>query len=172
MGGRIAVETSAGSGSTFRIMLPLQRTRATRLESHDTTFGDTSLDAAGVGLRILVAEDNEVNQLIVQTMLTQFGHTCDIVADGNEAVAHVERGGYDLVLMDIQMPQLDGIAATRRIRTLEGSAAHIPIVALTANAMVEERASYLEAGMDDYVSKPIEMKELLQAIGRALRKSA
>ncbi len=170
MGGRIAVETSAGSGSTFRIMLPLQRARSTRLESHDTQF-DTSLDAAGIGRRILVAEDNEVNQVIVQTMLTQLGHTCDIVADGHEAVARVQRGGYDLVLMDIQMPQLDGIAATRQIRALDGSAASIPIVALTANAMVEEKAAYLEAGMDDYVSKPIEARELRQAIGRALGKS-
>jgi signal transduction histidine kinase/ActR/RegA family two-component response regulator len=170
MGGRIAVETSAGRGSTFRIMLPLQRAVSTRLEPADTQF-DAALDMTGGGLRILVAEDNEVNQIIIRTMLTQLGHSCDVVGDGSEAVAKATQGSYDLVLMDIQMPHLDGIAATRQIRAMDGSAGHIPIVALTANAMVEERAAYLEAGMDDYVSKPIEARELTQAITRALGKS-
>ena len=170
MGGRIAVETDAGRGSTFRIMLPLQRVQSTRLETPDTQF-DAAPDISGGGLRVLVAEDNEVNQLIIRTMLTQLGHACDVVGDGSEAVDRVKQGGYDLVLMDIQMPLLDGIAATRQIRAMDGSAGHVPIVALTANAMVEERAAYLEAGMDDYISKPIDTKELIQAIARTLDKS-
>ena len=80
----------------------------------------------------------------------------------------VQARTFDLVLMDIQMPNLDGLSATRQIRALEGSAADIPIIALTANAMVESRAAYLEAGMDDHVSKPIETKELVRAITRAM----
>jgi signal transduction histidine kinase/ActR/RegA family two-component response regulator len=169
MGGRIAVETSAGSGSTFRVMLPLQRSQSTRLELPDTQL-DAAADMVGDSLHILVAEDNEVNRIIISTMLSQLGHTCELVGDGSEALERVRRNSYDLVLMDIQMPHLDGMAATREIRELDGSAAHVPIVALTANAMVEERAAYLEAGMDDYVSKPIESKELVQAIARARSK--
>ena len=83
-------------------------------------------------------------------------------------LAKVTASTYDLVLMDIQMPNLDGMAAARRIRALDSSVAHIPIIALTANAMVEDRDAYLEAGMNDHVSKPVEAKELAAAIARAL----
>ena len=103
-------------------------------------------------------------------MLSQLGHTCDLVGDGSEAVERVRRKSHDLVLMDIQMPQLDAIAATREIRALNRSAAHVPIVVLTASAMVEERAAHLEGRMDDYASIPIEAKEPVQAIARALSK--
>ena len=117
------------------------------------------MGAAG-GLHILVAEDNEVNQHVVRAMLSNMGHSCEMACDGLEVVAKVMAGRFDLVLMDIQMPNLDGLAATRRIRALAGSVAHIPIIALTANAMVEDKQAYLEAGMNDHVAKPIEIGKL------------
>jgi signal transduction histidine kinase len=120
------------------------------------------------GLRVLVAEDDMVNQMVVRAVLEQLGHGCDLVASGEEVVAQVQRGGYDLVLMDIQMPGMDGVEAARAIRALRGPLAQIPIVALTANAMIEDRASYLAAGMDDYVSKPVSAKRLAQALTRAV----
>ena len=166
MGGRIEVETEVGRGSTFRVALTLQRGQSPQI-----AVPDTQVDASGdmvAGLRILVAEDNEVNQIVISATLEQQGHTCDIARDGLEAVAKVKANIYDLVLMDIQMPGLDGLAATRLIRALESDVAHIPIVALTANAMVEDRRACIEAGMDDHVSKPVEGKELARAIARVL----
>ena len=118
------------------------------------------------GLRILVAEDNGVNQILIKAMLDQMGHFSDIVANGIEAVRQVQAAHYDLVLMDIQMPEMDGEAATRAIRALPDGVASIPIIAMTANAMVEDREAYLATGMDDYVSKPINAKLLAAAIAR------
>ena len=166
MGGRIDVETEVGRGSTFRVTLALQRGHSLRLLAADTRF-----DVAGdmhEGLRILVAEDNEVNQLVISAMLAQLGHSCEMACDGLEVIAKATAGTYDLILMDIHMPNLDGLAATRRIRALDSSVADIPIIALTANAMVEDREAYIEAGMDDHVSKPVESKEIAQAIARVL----
>ncbi len=167
MGGRIDVETELGRGSTFRVTVALQRGHSPRLASADTSF-DAGTDILAGGLHVLVAEDNEVNQHVVRAMLANLGHSCEVACDGLEVVAMVTAGHFDLVLMDIQMPNLDGMAATRRIRALGGGVAHIPIIALTANAMVEDREAYIEAGMNDHVSKPIELKELAEAIARAL----
>jgi signal transduction histidine kinase/CheY-like chemotaxis protein len=166
MGGRIDVETEVGRGSTFRVTLALQRGHSPRLALADTQMEPVGDMAAG--LRILVAEDNEVNQLVISAMLKQLGHSCEVAHDGLEAVAKARSGGYDLVLMDIQMPNLDGMAAARRIRALGTSAATVPIIALTANAMIEEREAYIAAGMDDHVSKPVETKEVARAIARVL----
>ena len=166
MGGHIDVETELGRGSRFRVTVVLPRGHAQRLAVPDTR-ADAGSDMVE-GLRILVAEDNDVNQLVIMAMLEQLGHSCELARDGLEAVAKVQASTFDLVLMDIQMPNLDGLAATRQIRALSGAAADIPIIALTANAMVEDREAFLEAGMDDHVSKPIETRELVQAIARTL----
>ena len=166
MGGRIDVETEVGVGSTFRVTLALQRGHSTQLIVADTHH-DAASDMAE-GLRILVAEDNEVNQLVISAMLAQLGHSCEVACDGLEAIAKLTASTYDLVLMDIHMPNLDGIAAARRIRALDTGAARIPIIALTANAMVEDREAYIEAGMDDHVAKPVEVKEVGRAIARVL----
>jgi len=165
MGGRIDVETEVGVGSTFRVTVRLPRGTAKKLVSADTSF-EADIDAAQ-GLLILVAEDNEVNQQVVTAMLENLGHRCDIAADGLEVLAKLPTRPYDLVLMDIQMPNLDGLAATRRIRSMKSDISRIPIVALTANAMVEDRQAYMDAGMNDHVAKPVEMKELARAINRA-----
>ncbi len=120
------------------------------------------------GLRVLVAEDDIVNQMVVRAVLENLGHSCDVVGSGEEVVAQVQRATYDLVLMDIQMPGMDGVAAARVIRALPGPLATIPIVALTANAMIEDRATYLAAGMNDYVSKPVSTRRLARALTRAV----
>ena len=166
MGGRIDVETELGRGSTFRITLALRRSLTQRLNGIDTGLG-VAADMLE-GLHVLVAEDNDVNQLVIRAMLAKAGHGCEIVRDGLEAVSMVRTGRFDLVLMDIQMPNLDGLAATRRIRRLDPNVGQIPIIALTAGAMVEDRKAYLEAGMNDYVAKPIDLKELTRAISRVV----
>ncbi len=120
------------------------------------------------GLRVLVAEDDIVNQMVVRAVLENLGHSCDVVGSGDEVVAQVQHATYDLVLMDIQMPGMDGVAAARVIRALPGPLATIPIVALTANAMIEDRATYLAAGMNDYVSKPVSTRRLARALTRAV----
>ncbi|MBX6320545.1 MAG: response regulator [Rhodospirillaceae bacterium] len=117
-------------------------------------------------LRILVAEDNYVNQLLVSAMLQKGGHRIDVAANGVEAVDAVHKRPYDVVLMDMQMPEMDGLTASRRIRSLSGPMARVPIIALTANAMVGVREEVLAAGMNDYVTKPINRAELLLAIAR------
>ena len=131
----------------------------------------------GIGRRILVAEDNEINQIVVTEMLTRSGFQCDVAANGQAAVEAVARERYDLVLMDCQMPVMDGFDATREIRRLEsrGETAsligrRLPIVALTANAMKGDRERCLNAGMDAYASKPIDPADLLNAIMQLIGK--
>lgn len=111
--------------------------------------------------RILVAEDNAVNQLVIVRLLEKLGHLVDVVNNGNEAIAALSKTSiYNLVFMDCHMPELDGYGATAEIRKWEGATRHIPIIALTANAMNTDRAKCLEAGMDDYISKPISVEKL------------
>ena len=120
--------------------------------------------------RVLVAEDNAVNQILIEAILKRMGHFCDVVSNGIEAVRQAQAAHYDVVLMDMQMPEMDGLAATREIRRIETTqpgAGHLPIVAMTANAMAEDRAACFAAGMNDYVSKPIDVAELQAAIERA-----
>ncbi|MBV8889744.1 MAG: response regulator, partial [Alphaproteobacteria bacterium] len=121
-------------------------------------------EAAGRPLRVLVAEDNKTNQQLAVMLLRNAGHRADLAENGVEAVEAVRRGGYDLVLMDVQMPVLDGIEATRRIRALPAPVNAVPIIALTAHAMSGARDKYLAAGMDDYLSKPLDPEALLDAL--------
>ena len=118
-------------------------------------------------MRILVAEDNKINQLLAMSLLKRAGHKVEIVADGGLAVAALERGAFDIVLMDVHMPDVDGFEATRRVRELADSRlATTPIVALTADAMEGDRKKCLEAGMDDYLTKPIVEADLMQVLER------
>ena len=122
---------------------------------------------AGVGLRILVAEDNTVNQRLAALLLEKMGHTVMIADDGQKAIDCLEREPFDLILMDVQMPEMDGFSATAAIRLNEQrSGERIPIIAMTANAMKGDRERCLAAGMDDYVSKPINRQDLTDAIAR------
>ena len=115
---------------------------------------------------MLLAEDNATNQYLIGAFLHAGGHSMVTVADGGAAVAAVAAGGFDVVLMDVQMPVLDGLAATRAIRALPGPAGRVPIVALTANAMSGDREECLAAGMDDYLAKPVEAAALAAALAR------
>jgi CheY-like chemotaxis protein len=119
---------------------------------------------AGRGFRILVAEDNPANQLIIEAMLSKLGHAVEIVGNGRQACEAARAGAYDLILMDVQMPELDGLSATRAIRELPGAAGKVPIVALTASTVAGQREVYLKAGMVDHVAKPIEFAALAAAI--------
>ena len=115
-------------------------------------------------LAILIAEDNRINQVLAQVTLEKHGHRVDIAKNGLEAVEAVRRASYDLVLMDVNMPEMDGVEATAEIRKLDGEKGRIPIIALTANAMKGDKEKFLAAGMNDYVSKPIDRTSLVAAV--------
>jgi signal transduction histidine kinase/DNA-binding response OmpR family regulator/HPt (histidine-containing phosphotransfer) domain-containing protein len=117
-------------------------------------------------LRILLAEDNKVNQQFASVLLTKAGHSVEVAENGHQAVDAVRVGHYDVVLMDIQMPELDGIEATRQIRALAKPKCDIPIIAMTAHAMTGAREEYLAAGMNDYISKPVQPKLLFSKLDR------
>ena len=113
------------------------------------------------GPRILVAEDSPSNQMVALTMLARAGYAATAVSNGEEALAEVAGGNYDLVLMDVAMPQMDGLAATREIRRLERGKSRLPIIAMSASIMEEEIIDCLNAGMDDSLPKPFNKRELL-----------
>jgi CheY-like chemotaxis protein len=117
-------------------------------------------------LRILVAEDNAVNQKLALRILQQMGYRADLASNGIEAIESVERQAYDVVLMDVQMPEMDGLEASRRITAQWPPDARPRIVAMTANAMAGDREMCLAAGMDDYITKPIRVEQLVEALNR------
>jgi CheY-like chemotaxis protein/HPt (histidine-containing phosphotransfer) domain-containing protein len=117
-------------------------------------------------MRILLAEDNTVNQEVALHILEKFGYRADAVANGREAISALSSIPYDLVLMDVQMPEMDGFAATQEIRKSKSEIRNVPIIAMTAHVMKGDRERCLEAGMDDYTIKPIDPKELLEKIER------
>ncbi|MEL6651793.1 MAG: response regulator [Bacteroidota bacterium] len=126
------------------------------------------LPAEQYPLKILLAEDNLVNQKVALRMLSKLGYQADVVSNGIEVLAALQTVSYDLILMDIQMPEMDGLEATHYIR--KGQVEQPFILALTANAMTGDREKYLTAGMDDYVSKPLSPEALKQAILRLIKK--
>jgi signal transduction histidine kinase/CheY-like chemotaxis protein len=126
-------------------------------------------NVAGSLLRVLVVEDNQVNQLLVTTILAKAGMRAEVAANGVEAVQAVHARNFDVILMDMQMPEMDGLEATRRIRQLGAMGRAMPIIAMTANAMQEDRRRCLEAGMNDFVAKPIDSGELLRKIAAHCR---
>jgi CheY-like chemotaxis protein len=132
----------------------------------ETEFAhDSSLGEAEESLNILLAEANAINQKLAIRILEKRGHSVTMVADGKEALEALSENEFDAILMDVQMPEMDGLEATRAIRETErDSGKHIPIIAMTAHVMKGDRERCLEAGMDGYVSKPIKIKELFAAI--------
>jgi signal transduction histidine kinase/DNA-binding NarL/FixJ family response regulator len=160
MGGDIEVRSTPGAGSEFTLRLVLD----TCSLPADDVGGAALADGPARSLDILVAEDDEINQLVIASFLQPTGHRVQFAHDGEEAVAAAQAQRFDLILMDAMMPNLDGIGATAAIRAFEGKARHTPIIALTANAMTGDRERYLACGMDGYVSKPIDRAELFGTI--------
>jgi CheY-like chemotaxis protein len=163
MGGGISVESAPGHGSTFRFWIPAPPGDEPAAAEPDAV---TPLPAPQPPVRILVAEDNPTNRQILSAYLAMAGHEVRLVTNGLEALAEVQGGGFDLAILDVQMPVMDGMTAARRIRALAGAEASLPIIALTANAMPGDREACLAAGMTDYVSKPVSIEALYGAIAR------
>ncbi|MCL4134998.1 UNVERIFIED_CONTAM: hypothetical protein GTU68_033083 [Idotea baltica] len=162
MGGKIWVESDTGVGSSFHFTFktePGQESVIKTEGSFSKLSDDISNEKLGdlYPLRILAAEDNKVNQKVIHRILQKFGYEVDIAENGIEAVEQANKGIYDLVFMDMQMPKMDGLEATRKIIQMMGDDAPI-IVAMTANAMEKDRIACLEAGMKGYISKPIKPK--------------
>jgi CheY-like chemotaxis protein len=164
MGGAIGFESEVGKGSRFWFTMVCSVAGATTSPISERA-GEAVQENAGRGLDILVVDDHELNRIMITEMLAQLGHRADPVDDGDEAVARVQKRRYDLVLMDVQMPRMDGVTATKAIRAL-GPHGILPIVGFTANALVSDRDAYISAGMDDYLSKPIQQEALIAMLAR------
>jgi CheY-like chemotaxis protein/HPt (histidine-containing phosphotransfer) domain-containing protein len=189
MGGKIGLKSHRGQGSEFWLELtlldrpapgatdrPLSRaTEARRVHStlRSATNENSVRHSATAGARVLVAEDNTTNQKVALRMLEKMGCHADAVSNGREALAMVNRIRYDLILMDVQMPEMDGYVATAEIRRLEKpQGRRVPIIAMTAHAMSGDRDCCLAAGMDDYISKPVAYDHLAGVLERWLAAGA
>jgi CheY-like chemotaxis protein len=163
MGGSIGVQSERAQGSTFTFRIPV--VPAPPPASTDSS-GQPSAKQPARNLRILVVEDNQVNQVLALGMLKKLGLAADLAQDGEVACNMVRHGAYDVVLMDMQMPRMDGLSATRAIREMPDI--HQPhIVAVTANAMDVDRQACLRAGMNDFLPKPFKVAELQQKLDAA-----
>ena len=167
MGGKINLTSEPGKGSTFDFTLPLTHGEAIQAEA-------VAEDACFDGKRVLLVEDNELNAEIAQTILEEMGFTAEVVTDGDEAVEALrsrQPGAFDVVLMDIMMPRMNGLEAARLIRSTKGrpDLKTLPILAMSANAFDDDVKKSLESGMNDHLSKPIEMDKLTAALRRALK---
>lgn len=169
MGGRIYLESQIGEGSTFSFIIELSLGEL-RLNDQDKAEQPINVEKP---LRILLAEDDKISQIVIKRLLMENGHIVEIANNGIETLQIIEEEIFDLILMDIQMPEMDGVEAVRRIRRSEkGTGAHIPIIALTAYALKGDREKYLSSGMDGYISKPVNLNILIKTIGEVMDKTA
>lgn len=165
MGGNLSAQSIEGVGSVFNFSLKLQIAQTIVEQSSVNREEKDRLQNSDRKLTVLVAEDNTINQLVIRNILERSGHKVTIAPNGEKAVELVKAQEFDIVLMDIQMPVLDGVSACKIIRSIEGGK-KIPIVAVTAHAMQGDREHYLKIGMDDYISKPIDRNALNLTIKR------
>ncbi len=167
MGGRIGFTSVEGQGSTFWFEVLALRVEAAPAEASSVRAEPDDDQAAG--LRILVVDDNATNQKVARMLLEAVGAEVETAANGAEGLEAAQASPFDLILMDIQMPVMDGVTATRQIRALEGSLGRIPIIGLTANVLPSQKRDYLAAGMDDVAEKPINPARLIEQIESALK---
>lgn len=178
MKGKIGVDSIEGAGSTFWFEVSLEILECKLDVTTELPQEDIEDDSSATPVhhaRILLAEDNPVNQMYVRELLTRAGYDCDVAYNGHKAVEAVQNQNYDLILMDCQMPEMDGFGATGMIRAMESDGrldCHIPIIALTANAIKGDRERCLESGMDGYLSKPIDQETLLENITAMLNSTS
>ncbi|MDA1277678.1 MAG: ATP-binding protein [Verrucomicrobia bacterium] len=172
MGGKISLRSQLGKGSTFSFTLPLKPGNAA-IESQSGATAELEAPSGTKPARILIAEDNVPNQIVCKRILERLGYRVDAVSNGAQAVEEAAKQNFDLIFMDIQMPVMDGLKATIEIRKRETNLKldRIPIVALTANAMKGDGEACLAAGMDDYVSKPFQLHNITEKLGKWLQKS-
>ena len=172
MGGLIQVESAPGVGSIFTLSLPLERVGDARAPSLPAAPA-TEAETPAFSLRVLAAEDNTVNQLVLKTLLHQVGIEPVVVENGVAAVEAWKAQPWDLILMDVQMPKMDGPTAARAIRAAEAAEGRprTPIIALTANVMAHQLADYFAAGMDGHIAKPLEAARLFEALEAVFEKA-
>ncbi len=166
MGGTLSLTSQGGKGSTFSIEMPLRTNPLPRAELKVGKSKEPSALPSFGGRRVLLVEDNIVNQKVAAALLKKLGCRVDVAANGQEALDMAALLPYDLIFMDCQMPEMDGYQATGEIRNREGAARHTPIIALTAGAMADDRERCLEAGMDDYLSKPFRAAQLCEMLDK------
>ncbi len=163
MGGEIGVRSAVGEGSTFHFTLKAARAEAPDAHDEEPVPSPARFDAS-----VLLVEDDRIARFVVEKLLGDFGCRVEVATDGGQAVAAVTAGEYDLVFMDCQMPVMDGYEATARIRQVEGSTRHTPIVAMTATVMQGQGERCSTAGMDDYLGKPLDPARLQAILTRWL----
>ena len=166
MGGNASIVSQEGQGTTVYVSLPFKIPESKQQELSINKTKEKS--TFGRCLKVLLADDDELTQLQIQALLAKQNISTKVVDSGQKALKKLNEEGFDCILMDVQMPVLDGIAATKQIRSSLTKYKDIPIIALTAYAMTGDREKFLEAGMDDYISKPVDKDELWEVINRNL----
>lgn len=167
MGGTIQAHSKKGRGTSISFTIPFRKGNASHLPTKE--IGTTNTDSIA-GKRILMVDDNEMNRLVASTILINYGAFVDEAQNGLEAIKKLQNQHFDLVLMDIQMPEMDGVEATRKIRAERSD--QLPVIALTALAIKDDRKKFIAAGMSDYLSKPFEESRLLAVVSKWLNQSA
>ncbi len=176
MEGEIEVESREGEGSTFRFTIMVEVAEQGECEEYRKihSSGENQPESGGSGrdVRLLVVEDNQINQLVTLKVLEKMGIRADVASDGREALSSARENPYDIIFMDLQMPEMDGFEATSRIREQEEEDSKTVIIAMTADAQSQIREKCLEAGMDDYLSKPVQLRDLREAVSKWINRRA